>query len=83
MKPEILGIYQDPTDSYEEVKEYTPEEVYYNTEGDVPKHCEHYIVHLERKLKSLKDAVKELHDEIEVHDKLTYYKNKLWKIFKS
>jgi len=73
----------DPTNDFETVKEYTPEEVYYHTEGlEVPEIAEQYIVYLERKIKAKNDALKELHELLQVNDKMAYYTNKIWKLFK-
>lgn len=45
----------DPTDDYDEIKELTPEEVYYAIEDlEVPEPCEIYITHLERTIRLLK-----------------------------
>lgn len=51
MKPEVTGIYQDPTENNEEFKEYSSEENYYALEN-LPDAVTEYVTELERKIKA-------------------------------
>jgi len=82
MKKEVY--YNDPTDDYETVNEISVEDRYYQhlIEFEAPDEITEYVTYLERQLKSKNNALKELHSELENNDKLTYYKNRIWKILK-
>lgn len=49
-----FNLHNDPTETMEEFKEYTPEEVFYNDDSiEVPEHALIYIEYLERRLKAI------------------------------
>lgn len=57
----IMGVYKnDPRDDYETIREYTPIDIFWQTEGDVPEYVEQAIVYLERENKRLRDEIKTL-----------------------
>jgi len=63
MKPIIILqilFTQNPTDTVEEVKEYTEEQIFYNLENPSHDDYERYYTSLERKLKSKNDELKTL-----------------------
>lgn len=72
----------DPTDDYVEVLEMTAEDKFYSSEIDVPEHALAFIAYQDKIIKAKNNALKELHNELEVNDRLSYYKGKIWKILK-
>jgi len=79
---ENLGIYTDPTDNNDEVKELTAEDRYYSFEGETPIEAKEYITATERSLKAIKKELAITINEMESNGKLTYYIKKLEKIQK-
>ena len=77
-----FNVDNNPTGEVDLVLDMTLEEEFYSKENPTEEDKDLFIVHLERKLKSVKDAVKVLHDEAEAMPSATFFKNKLWKIFK-
>jgi len=81
---ESLGIYTDPTDNNEEVKELTAEEQYYRylEVNEVHSPVSEYITEMERTIKAIKKDLSITINEMESNGKLTYYIEKLKKIQK-
>lgn len=81
MKKETMGIYLDPTEEYEEVKELSAEEVFYSIENPSKEDYEVYYTSLERKIKSKNTELQELVAKME-NGHLDFYKNQLKAIIK-
>ena len=60
-------FHTDPSDKHEEVKEYTPEEIFYNDETYTPEHAMTYISHLERVIKAKNKDLDELLGQTSEH----------------
>ena len=73
----------DPTEDYELIEDLNPQEAFEQSGEQLSDLAEQYLEYLHRKLKAKDNALKELHSELENNDKLTYYKNRIWKILKS
>jgi hypothetical protein len=69
-------------ENQEMVLDYNPEEAFDNANEVISEVTEQYIEFLKSKNRAMKKAIKELHDEAEAIEGATYWKNKLWSIFK-
>jgi len=82
---ENLGIYTDPTDNHEEVKEYTAEEKYYLylQENEVQNEITEFVEELGRTIKAKNHGIKKVLDTMESTGRLTHYINQLKDILKT
>jgi hypothetical protein len=70
-------------ENQEMVLEMNADEIFNNSpENEISEITEQYIEFLNKKLREKNKALKELHDEAEAIEGATYWKNKLWKIYK-